>query len=1291
MLPSAPPRLIAPALAFLLVLGLLVPTTVAWGDPSRSESPTSSGTVVHPELEQLVAETDSDRVQALLRLEETADLRGTAGREAVIEELKAVAAASQARVEEQIERRVGELGDARVRNTFWLANLMLIDFAADPQALEALATLDGVAELTPNFEETLPEHARTEGAEPSIVDDRTWGVDRIGADRVWSDLGIDGSGIRIAVLDTGVDIDHPDLADRMVTDDPSDPYYPGGWIELDGSGDPVDQEPYDSHYHGTHVAGTAQGGGTSGVAIGVAPGADMMHANVLPGGGGTTAQVIAGMQWAAEPFDRFGNPAGEPAHVVNMSLGGAGCRDIYIDPVRNLQAAGIFLATSSGNSGAGNNNSPGDVYDANMVGATTETDEVASFSSGNEIDTAQCWSDAPDEWPDTYITPDVSAPGANVYSADPGGGYRRLNGTSMASPHVAGVAALMLQAAPELGVGDVLDVLVDTAFWEDRYAPSPPDIRFGHGRIDALAAVELVALNSGIEGTVVDAADGEPIANAEVAVPEAGRSVTTDEDGQYTLRLEPGDYDLEASAFGYDGFTQQGVTVSGDEFTQLHIELDAAPSGTIDGTVSFAPSGEGVPGAGVRVLDVPVDLSDETDADGGYQISGVPEGTYLVDASADGLGDVAPVEVTVVADGTVTADFVLPAPPDDVVVVGSTIGAPRLVDFLVDNGVDAERRPYSELTDLPQEFSTLILTYGASSSSPTEDEFLQFLDATDSDGSGVMFLDHAFGTQGIALLSNFTGQPESRSDSTGGSIPTYYQVVEEHEIFAGLDVGETFDHDVASSAGWMAWFDGYSDGDRTVIADVGRSGDGIMGQGIGVEERSNNRHVLMSSHGVSSTRNPSQWSEESAQIFLNALDWVAPESEDDRPFFQPFNLDVDPDVVVGDETVDVSVEVKNIGGSAGEHDVVLRVDGETEASTTVSLAPGESTAVSWTTSRTELGTYEVSVGHLSDTFRVRPPLVEVEARTVDDEPLAGAAVAYVHDGDLHRMGHTDADGELAFEIHTGSAELTLVVHTADGEAGDHRYLLNRDLDVSEDLSVSFAPSTDGDGDDLVASVDLALDTVDDDHSAAVYVRSEATAPHGFGFGPGTLYATPGSYETVAAHHVPGLAQDWWYASTIDDGNDWGAPGSHTYALGGELTLDLDAAATGDGHEIAVQWDLTDGTGTSLETILATELGPFADRLPAVLELEDLVDVLAGHSDEAADITMTLYDRTGQGIHAGTLEWDRREFTYDVSDHDPEPRGTYTLELEVETGPYAGTLQERDRHRSGGPSTGAARD
>lgn len=118
----------------------------------------------------------------------------------------------------------------------------------------------------------------------------TWGVDTIEAARVWRDLGVTGADAKVAVLDTGVAINHPDLAAKMATTNPRDPRHPGGWAEFDVTGGRVDSLPRDSAEHGTHVTGTAIGGDTSGTAIGVAPDAEYMHGLVIPNGRGTLAQ-----------------------------------------------------------------------------------------------------------------------------------------------------------------------------------------------------------------------------------------------------------------------------------------------------------------------------------------------------------------------------------------------------------------------------------------------------------------------------------------------------------------------------------------------------------------------------------------------------------------------------------------------------------------------------------------------------------------------------------------------------------------------------------------------------------------------------------------------------------------------------------------------------------------------------------------------------------------------------------------------------------------------------------------
>jgi subtilisin family serine protease len=521
-----------PWVAIAAAAGLFVTVAPAFqpGTPSAAS--------VAPELvAQVEAAQVGETVQALMMLPNVANLEGD--RENVLDTLRDHAAGTQAAVEESIG------GTATVVNRFWVTNMLLVEFPAGIGTLNALAGTPGVQRVIPNFELTAPEPTpSTATVTPDA--ELTWGLDKIEADRVWSELGVDGSGIRVATLDTGVDISHPDLAGRMVTDDPDDPRHPGGWMEFDNSGGLVASNPHDTAYHGTHVSGTIHGGATSGTAVGVAPGAEMMHGIVIPGGSGSFAQVAAGMQWAVAPTDAAGNPAGRPADVVNMSLGANGFHADMVAPTRAIRAAGTFPAFAIGNNCAtGGTGSPGNVLEAVAVGATDGSDNVAAFSCGGVVRRNQ-WTAPPADWPDSWVKPDISAPGADVYSTSPGGGYRTLSGTSMATPHTAGTVALMLSAAGDLPTEDVVDVLADTGFWDDRYATAPPDTRFGAGRINAFGAVALVALNSGVRGTVTDVATGAPVDGVTIEIQPGDRGAVTGPDGTFTSRLQPGTYTITA-------------------------------------------------------------------------------------------------------------------------------------------------------------------------------------------------------------------------------------------------------------------------------------------------------------------------------------------------------------------------------------------------------------------------------------------------------------------------------------------------------------------------------------------------------------------------------------------------------------------------------------------------------------------------------------------------------------------------------------------------------------------------
>jgi hypothetical protein len=554
------------------------------------------------------------------------------------------------------------------------------------------------------------------------------------------------------------------------------------------------------------------------------------------------------------------------------------------------------------------------------------------------------------------------------------------------------------------------------------------------------------------------------------------------------------------------------------------------------------------------------------------------------------------------------------------------------------------------------------------------------------DGTGLVFLDHAFTTAiGLRLLSQYTGHPESTGSTTSTASPNWYEATQEHDILAGIDVGEQWVHEAGT--GWHAWFDGYEGEGRQVIAEVGNQA-GHSGHGIGVDERSNNRHALLSSHGVSATRFPPGWSPTSQQVFLNAVEWVSPPPDEDRPVFVPSGLEVSPDVVLGGEPVGVSVNVTNVGSAAGEHTATLLIDGSVEDATTVSLAPGQSTSVEWTVTRDQIATYQVQVGHLEGSFRVRAPVVDLTVSTLegagmDPGPMADAEVALVFDGQLVGVGMTDGDGQLSFEAPLSDATYTVVVRRAATDDHELAYLLTRPERVDDDATVTMAPRTLAAADDAGAQfvwnfsalVDLELDAVGDGHHGMTYLRSGLTAPFGFGFEPGPLVTTvsdDNGLEAVNVHAVDGLERDWLGVSDLIDGLVWRDPIAYSYPFGGDAQVELDASFT-DGTEFTADWQVTDAHGHPFTKIASTALRPFVD-LPDVLELEQVAGHVESLAPNPGEVIMRVFDPDGQGLHGGGIDWEDRTVVRDLADMtDDMTPGAYTLEIEIDTGLYSGTL------------------
>lgn len=277
-------------------------------------------------------------------------------------------------------------------------------------------------------------------------------VAQVGADELWTltdDHGasLTGEGIVVAVIDTGVDYTHPDLGGGF-----------GPGYKVIGGYDFYnhDSNPMDDNGHGTHVAGTIA---ANGVIRGVAPGASLLAYKTLGSDGqGSMSDVVAAIDRAMDP-DMDGDTS-DQADIISMSLGGQGDAD---DPVciavRNAVEAGIVVVAAAGNEGPsmGSVASPGLAYEAITVGAVNDTGALASFSSRGTM-------------PDMTIKPEISAPGVGIYStvsaSGPLGsptGYLSASGTSMATPHVSGGAALLLQLHPGWTPDQVKSALITSA------------------------------------------------------------------------------------------------------------------------------------------------------------------------------------------------------------------------------------------------------------------------------------------------------------------------------------------------------------------------------------------------------------------------------------------------------------------------------------------------------------------------------------------------------------------------------------------------------------------------------------------------------------------------------------------------------------------------------------------------------------------------------------------------------------------------------------------------------------
>jgi subtilisin family serine protease len=526
--------------------------------------------------------------------DESPQLKASESQEQVLRRLQA----NLQRTRHILEGEMGFSARDRIRSLNWITNSASME--ADAETIREIARHPAVTQILWDAPVEAPHtiEATTQRPEEGAY---TYGLKNLGVDKVREVFGLTGAGVRIGVIDTGADGNHPDLKGRIT-------------LYKDLSGETT--FPTDTQGHGTHTAGTLVGGNASGTQIGVAPDAELLVARGIAGSSSLT-NLLKAMEWMLDPD---GDPATADAPVVvSMSWhSGSGDQEPFYRALAAMEAAGVIANFSAGNSGTRGLTHPKEYPYTFTTAATDSGDGIASFSSRG---------------PATYKgttqqKPEWAAPGVDIYSAKPGGGYTKMSGTSMACPHGAGVIALLFQANPDLTPTQVREVLTTTA---KDLGPVGWDKAFGAGRLDAFAAVQMVATGGKILGKVTDSA-GAPIAYAKVKVLERGYSLAVKPDGSFKMLLPEGTYTLEVHAFGFVATSQQ-VTVASDSEITLDLILEAAPLHEVSGTI-LSTTGTPVV-AKVRAVGTPIEPI-PSDANGNFALQ-LPAGEYNLQVAAFGF------------------------------------------------------------------------------------------------------------------------------------------------------------------------------------------------------------------------------------------------------------------------------------------------------------------------------------------------------------------------------------------------------------------------------------------------------------------------------------------------------------------------------------------------------------------------------------------------------------------------------------------------------------------------------
>lgn len=481
--------------------------------------------------------------------------------------------------------------------SLWISNTISLEILSSQ--LPKIAAMGDVLRIEENQEIIQDDPIETKSS-PFKLSSHTYGLEQIKALQTWEEFSLKGEGVRVGIIDSGVDSNHPELRGRVIKNRDFIEGYP-------------DDKPNDATGHGTHCAGSMAGANVGDTAIGVAPEARIISAKIFNKSGSSDATtVLKAMQWMVDPD---ANPStNDFPRLVSNSWGGK-MSSTFHRAVKVWEQLGILPVFAAGNSGPRKESiaAPAGYPESLAVGASKEDGKIANFSSRGPVFYQG----------KSYQKPDVSAPGYDVLSSRRGGGYQKMSGTSMACPHVAGAAALVFEANPKLNAKMVRRILEVSA---SDILSQGLDNHSGWGIINVYEAAKLA-----ISGGMLQVAIDPEIEHAYVSVAGWDRTFPFDGEGVSYIPLTGGTHKISVKAYGYR-IAQHQLNIEPQSLKKLRLNLVKSPKSNIRIRV-YGQNGSSIP-ARVRILDTPLEI--QNSQMGSFDLE-LPEGQYQIDVLSKGF------------------------------------------------------------------------------------------------------------------------------------------------------------------------------------------------------------------------------------------------------------------------------------------------------------------------------------------------------------------------------------------------------------------------------------------------------------------------------------------------------------------------------------------------------------------------------------------------------------------------------------------------------------------------------